>query len=93
MAETFINSTSWIGQAFDHISYTVTGSEYLTILLIILLLVTIMLIFRVPLLFIFLFISPLIMIGMAFYQEFYVVGLIFYGFLGIVVASNFFLRN
>jgi hypothetical protein len=93
MEEAFVNSTSWVGEVFSHMSINITGSEYLTILAILVLLIVIMMMFRVPMLFIFLFVSPLVMIGMAYYQEFYIIGLVFFAFLGITVAANFFFQN
>lgn len=83
-----LNTTGTIYQIVSGMTSTSTGSDYLTVLLIIFLLILIGIILRMNIELIAILMTPLILVLMAYDTQFMVLGIIFLIFLGIIVAKN-----
>lgn len=88
----FINQTGTIGVIFEAITNNVTGSVYLTLLGLMIIIILFFMLFRVPIEFTAILILPMCIIFMSFYGEFLVVGLTLLMYIGFLVAKNFFIR-
>lgn len=86
----FYNETGLLGQVIDGMTVNVTGSIFLTLLGLVILLVLFAVIFRIPIEFTAIFLMPLFFVLMAYRSaDFYPIGGVFLIYLGILFAKNF----
>jgi len=88
----FINETGFIGGLLNSITINITGSLFLTLVLILLLCMVIPFLFRVPLEFSMIYTLPLFLLFMAYTSEFLAIGGLILIYLAILSAKNFFLK-
>ena len=86
----FINSTGIIGQIIESGSRTLTGSETLTLILILIVFVVFTLMFRLPLIIGMLILTPFIIVLMAFNSALLVFGGIYILILAGILTKMFF---
>jgi len=89
----FINETGFIGQIVAYTTYNVTGSLFLTLLGMVMILILIAVMLRIPIEFTAIFIMPVLLVLMA-YQSgtFTAIGGVFLIYIGILMAKNFFFK-
>jgi hypothetical protein len=87
----FFNETGQIGMIIVTATTNITGSLFLTLLMMIIILLSISMLFRIPIEFTSIFILPLLLIFMAYSSEFLAIGGIFLIYMGIIFAKNFFI--
>ena len=80
------NSTGIFGQVIEGLTVDITGSLFMSLLMLTILLVAILLAFRVPLEFQAVLIAPLLFTLMAYSQEFLAIGGVLAIFMGIIFA-------
>lgn len=85
----YLNNSGFIYAFIYYATNNVTGSLFLTLLGIILVLMAMAFAFKVPLEFTGIFILPLLLILMAFTSDFLALGGIFLIWLGVILAKNF----
>lgn len=90
---TFVNASGVIGQMLSQGSTNLTGDLFSTIMLIFLILLVVAVAFRMTFEFIVIIFMPMIIILMAYYSEWYVVGGAFLIFLAVLFARNFFIQS
>lgn len=88
----FIDESGFIASVMQGLGVNITGSEYLSYLIVFILLFAIMLMFRVPIVFALLFMTPLVLVLMAYKPEFNGLGAVFLISLGLIVAYNWFFK-
>ena len=88
----FLNQTGIIGQAFNGLTNNVTGSVFLTGLLILIVLMVIAFMFRLPLELTVIFLIPIILVFMAFNTGWVAVGGLIFIYIAVILARNFFIR-
>ena len=88
----FINTTGTIGTIIQYSNTEVTGSLFLTLLGVVMLLMLLCFLFRLPIEFSAILILPLLLGCMAYMQEFVVVGGVFLIYLGVILGKNFFFK-
>ena len=88
----FFNETGIIGQVITDITVNVTGSLFLTLLGMVLILMLIAVILRIPIEFSAIFIMPLLLVLMAYTSDFFALGGVFLIYIGILMAKNFFFK-
>lgn len=91
-ATTFINHTGTIGIIYDSATQNITGSEFLTLLGLIVMIIIFFLMFRIPVELTAIFVLPLLMIFMAYSNNFFAIGGVFLIYLGMLVAKNYFIN-
>lgn len=87
-----INQTGIIGQSFTALTTNVTGTVFLSGLLVLIVLFIIAMIFRLPLELTGIFLLPIILVFMAFETGWVAIGGITLIYLAVVVARNFFIK-
>jgi len=92
MVVLFMNETGFIGNLIIEFSNNLTGSLFLTLLIITIFLILTGLLFRLSLEFTAIIILPLLLVFMATTSEFLAVGGVFLLYLGVIIAKNFFLK-
>lgn len=88
----FINETGTIGVIVQYATDTVTGSLFLTLLGIVIGLLVLCMLFRMPIEFSAIFVLPILLVGMAYFQEFVAIGGVTLIYLGIILGKNFFFK-
>lgn len=84
----FFNESGTFGQLISYINVNVTGSLFLTLLFIVIMLIMICALFRIPIEFSAIFILPLLIVITAYVGDFLAVGGVFLIFIGILIAKN-----
>lgn len=85
----FINATETLGVIIKTGTETVTGSIFLTLLIIILVLMVIAMMFGIPLEFTAILVLPLLLACMSEYSDFVAVGSVFFIYLALIVTQKF----
>lgn len=88
----FINSSGTLGTVFQYATTEVTGSLFLTLLGVVMILFLICFLFRIPIEFSAILVLPLLLGSMAYMQEFVAIGGVFLIYLGVILAKNFFFK-
>lgn len=88
----FLNETGFIAATLTNVSNNITGSLFLTLLLIMILFLLIAMIFRLPIEFAIVILAPLFLVFMAATSSFLAVGGVMLIYLGIIFAKNFILK-
>lgn len=88
----FYNETGIMGQAIYLMTVNITGSLFLTLLLMVLFFMACFMMFRLPVELTALFILPLLIILMAYQGEFLAIGGVITVYLAIIFAKNFLIR-
>ena len=89
----FLNNTGVVGDVINGLSGDVTGSLFLTLLLVLLLLFGLAIAFRIPIEYTALFVTPLMLALMAGGgAEFLMFGTLLLIYLGIIFGKNFFIK-
>jgi len=86
----FINETGVIGQIFMYASTNLTGSLFLSLLGIIILIIAIFMLFRIPIEFTAILILPIMIVFMAYESQMLVITGAFILYLGFLTAKNIF---
>ena len=87
-----INGSGTIGTMIQYATADITGSLFLTLLGVVMLLLLLCFLFRLPIEFSAILVLPLLLGLMAYMQEFVAIGGVFLIYLGIVLGKNFFFR-
>lgn len=87
-----INQTGTIGVIYNAVNYNVTGSEFLTMLLLILLCILFVALFRMPLEMSAFLVMPMLIVMMSFNSNLLAVGGAALVYIGVLIAKNWFLR-
>jgi hypothetical protein len=90
---TFVNSTGLVAQVISQGTTNLTGDLFSILLLILLMLIVVAVAFRISLEFIVIIFMPMVIVLMAYYSEWYVVGGVFLIFLAVLFARNFFVQS
>lgn len=88
----FINESSGIGFIIIEAINNITGSMFLTMLGITIIILALFIAFRIPVIASFILELPLILVFMAYEQNFVAIGGVILIYLGVVFAFNYFLR-
>jgi len=88
----FINTTETIGIILGSASTTTTGSLFTTLLLVMIILFAIAFMFQIPLEFTSIIFLPYIIVCMAFYSQFVVVGGVIFIYVAIIITKNWILK-
>ena len=88
----FINETGSLGLIVNYATLEVTGSLFLTLLGVVMILLLLCFLLRIPIEFSAILILPLMLGLMSYFQEFVAIGGVFLIYLGIVLGKNFFFR-
>lgn len=88
----FMNQSGTIGVIFTAFTLNVSGSEFVTLLGIIVFLLALFFMFRIPVEATIILILPIFLIFMAFSGEFLGLGLAFLMYLGFLLAKNYFIN-
>lgn len=89
----FVNESGVIANWLSLGSQNLTGDLFSTILLILLLLVVLAAAFRISLEYMVLFFTPMLLVLMAYYSEWYAIGGMFVIILAVLFARNFFVQS
>ena len=89
----FINDTGTIGIIYNAATTNITGSEFLTLLGLIVLIIIFFTMFRIPMEMTAIFVLPLMLIFMAYSNNFFAIGGVFLIYLGFLVARNYFINQ
>lgn len=89
---TFINVTQTIGQVVTNANTTITGSMYITLLVVMLILIAICFLFSIPLSITAIIVLPLWLAYMAYYSDFIGGGMTILIYLAFVITKDFFIR-
>lgn len=87
-----LNSTGTLGTMIQYATSDVTGSLFLTLLGVVMLLMLFCFLFRIPVEFSAVLILPLLLGLMAYMTEFVAIGGVFLIYLGVIVGKNFFFK-
>lgn len=90
---TFFNSSDTFGQVLLYMTTDITGSLFISLLLIMVIMIAFALALRIPVEFTAILLIPLFLTLMAFSSDFLAIGGILLIYLGILTAKNFFLTN
>jgi predicted RND superfamily exporter protein len=88
----FINETGTIGVIYNAVTNNITGSEFLTLLGLILIILLLFLTFRVPIEISAIIILPMLLIFMAFNNSIWAAGGLLLIYLGVLFFKNFFIN-
>lgn len=88
----FYNDTGTVGVLITYMTVNVTGSLFITLLIIVMALMSLTLLFRIPLEFSSVIILPLLLVLMAYSTEFLVYGSVTLLYLGVLMAKMYVLR-
>ena len=88
----FLNTTETIGIIMARGTTYTTGSMFLSMLILVIILLAIAVLFQIPIEFTAILILPLLLSYMAFYKEFVVVGSVVMIYLAMVFARKFLIR-
>ena len=91
-AELFINETGFIATVLTSLTNNITGSLFLSLLMITILLLLICLLFRLPIEFSAVLLVPFFIVCMAATSDYLALGGTILIYLGIIMAKNFFLK-
>lgn len=86
---TFVNYTGTIGVIYSAFTQNVTGSEFLTLLGIIIMIMLFFMLFRIPIEATAILILPIVIIFMSFSSDILGIGLALLMYLGLLFAKNF----
>lgn len=86
----YINMTGSIGNIYSGITYNITGSEFLTLLFIIILIMLFFMMFRIPVELSSVLILPLLIVVMAYSGEFFAITGLILIYLALLLAKNWF---
>ena len=86
------NATGTIGTMLQYTTSDVTGSLFLTLLGVVMLLLLFCFLFRIPVEFSAVLVLPLLLGLMAYMTEFVAIGGVFLIYLGVIVGKNFFFK-
>lgn len=89
----FINHTGTIGIIYDAVNNNITGSEFITLLGLVMLFIIFFTMFRIPLELTAIFVLPMLLIFMAYSGNFFAIGGVFLIYLGMLVARNYFITQ
>lgn len=92
MAIAFMNETGFIAIVITDMTNNLTGSLFLTLMLIMIFFILVALLFRLPIEFAIILILPLFLVFMAATSEFLAVGGVVLIYMGIIIAKNFILK-
>ena len=84
----FINQTGTIGVIMGAVTNNITGSYFITLLGLMVIILLFFMVFRLPVEATVIFILPLCLVFMAFYGEFLVIGGLLLMYLGFLIAKN-----
>lgn len=87
-----INATTSIGIVLGRATETTTGSMFITLLILVIFLITIAIMFSIPLEFTVIVILPLLLGYMAYYGEFIAIGMVFLIYLAFIFTQKFFIK-
>jgi len=85
----FINATETIGVILSNGTLNTTGSVFITLMIILLIIMAIALMFQIQLEYTAILIVPLVISYMAYYSEWLITGMILLIYLSILVTKNF----
>lgn len=88
----FVNETGLIAGVLQLGSNDVTGNIFATLFLIFIILLFLALAFRIPIEYAIVLLSPLVIVMMAYYTEWYVIGGLMLIMLAFIFARNFFVQ-
>lgn len=89
----FLNETGFMGVVFESFTTNVSGSVFLTLLAIFVLLIGLFIMFRIPIETILVLVLPVVLVFMAYAQGgFLAVGGVIIILLGIILAKNWFIK-
>lgn len=88
----FINQTGTLGIIFNYATTNITGSPFLTLLFLTLIIMAFFMAFRLPVEASSLFILPMLLVYMSFFSEFIAVGGVFLIYIALILAKNFFIK-
>lgn len=88
----FLNTTETIGIILGNASTYTTGSMFMTMLVILILIMATAILFGIRLEFTSILVLPLLLTYMAFYKEFMVIGTVIILYLSIILTKNFIFR-
>lgn len=86
----YINMTGSLGTIYEGITYNITGSEFLTLFFIILLVMLFFMMFRIPIELSAVLILPLLIVVMAYSGEFFAITGLILIYLALLLAKNWF---
>ena len=92
MIALFFNETGIISSGLMLLSDNVTGSVFISLLLIMVLLILVAMLFRLPIEVTAIILMPVLIVFMALTSEFLAVGGVVLIYLGVIFAKNFFLK-
>jgi len=87
-----LNTTGVLGTVIQYATLDLTGSLFLTLLGVVMLLLLLCLLFRIPVEFSAILVLPLLLGLMAYMTEFVAIGGVFLIYLGVIVGKNFFFK-
>lgn len=85
----FINQTGTVGIIYTSFTQNVTGSEFLTLLGFLIMIILFFMVFKMPLEATVILALPMFIIAMAYTADLATVGMVFLIYLGILFAKNF----
>lgn len=88
----FINQTGTIGIILDGITRNVTGSIFLSLLGLLIIIMLLFMLFRLPIEATTILALPMILVFMSYYSDFMAIGGAVLIYLGLIVAKNFFIK-
>jgi len=88
----FLNCSQVIGQVIGEMTYSTTGSLFLTFLFLMLFFVAIAMLFQIRLEYTAIVIMPLLLAFMSYYQEFIGIGAVILIYLAIIITKNFIVK-
>ena len=88
----FLNSTGTAYAILEGLTNDVTGSLFMSLLMIVFLILAFSLAFRIPMEYTAIFILPILIVSMAYFQQFLAIGGVILIYLGVVMAKNFFFK-
>lgn len=88
----FINTTETIGILIGTATEVTTGSLFLTLFIILLLVMAIAMLFQIPLEFTSILVLPLLLTYMAYYSDWVALGLALFFYIAFIMAKRFILR-
>lgn len=87
-----MNGSGSIGTIIQYATTDITGSLFLTLLGVVMLLLVLCFLFRIPMEFSAVLVMPILLGLMAYMQEFVAIGGVFLIYMGVLVGKNFFFK-
>lgn len=85
----FINMSNFVGILIGKATEDITGSLFITLLLLVLVLIAFAMLFQIPLEWTTIFILPLLLGYMAYYKEYVIIGSVAFIYLALVFTQKF----